>query len=68
MLKITKLLLSGHTRRWILVVIGKTGKSKDNSVIDNRLTIGMKDVSHHTIQLKIVFPDKVMESTKKITK
>lgn len=41
-------LLTGYTRHVLLVVIGKTEKSADNAVINNGLTISMKNVSQHS--------------------
>lgn len=44
-------LLTSYTRRVLFVEIGKAGKSVENSVTDNGLTITMKNVSQHTFDL-----------------
>lgn len=47
-------LLTGYTRSELFVVIGKTDKSVDNSVINNGLTISMKkNVSQHSTHKRI---------------
>lgn len=40
-------LRTGHARNVLFVLIGKREKSIDNSVINNALTVSMKNVSQH---------------------
>lgn len=56
-------LLTGHTRRELFVVVGKTGKTVDNSMINNGLTIDMKTSVNIRSSERLYFFDKVLVST-----